>query len=95
MFAQAKELSDLVSVLVGIVRGGDGTLSHARPSRTAEAKGPATAAKTGKLPHISTGRPGSDWTPAPAQADRAASRNGRSRSAETVIPLADGELKDF
>ena len=95
LFAQSKELEDMVNVLVGIVRGGGEEPGHAAgpgasPSRDARSHSPA-AAKKGSKPV-----PG-DWTPQPMAtriARSAPTRSSHARS-ESIIPLSDEDLKDF
>ena len=94
LFAQSKELQDMVGVLVGIVRGGGETMHAADrgPSLSREAHAPAAAAKRGAKPI-----PAGDWTPQPMAAH--AARNGSVRAGqvrtESIIPLSDEDMKDF
>ncbi|MDB5047345.1 MAG: methyl-accepting chemotaxis sensory transducer [Fibrobacteres bacterium] len=92
MFAQAKELGDMVHVLVGIVRGGGESQALASGSGThssrSQASRPAAAHKAAKP------IPEGDWSPQPAAK---ASRNGHHPSvrAESILPLSEDDLKDF
>jgi methyl-accepting chemotaxis protein len=97
LYAQAKELGGLVNELVVIVRGGGEGKGHAfdpgapssrdASSRRAPAPGIAARKAAGKA------LPAGDWTPQPMAG---ASRNGHhAAKAETIIPLSDGDLKDF
>jgi methyl-accepting chemotaxis protein len=96
MFAQAKELGDMVVVLVGIVKGGNNAGAarepvpgHA-PRRVAvsnRAKAPVRKAPAPKLPGD-----GKDWTPQPMAS---AAKNGHAVRAESIIPLSDDDMKDF
>ena len=97
LFAQAKELGDMVAVLTGIVNGaGSPAAAHevyaapvARPSsrpvsRKAQVRRPAVHKAAATVPDR-------DWSPEPAKA----SRNGHAKRAEAIIPLTDAELSEF
>jgi methyl-accepting chemotaxis protein len=99
LFAQAKELGDMVTVLVSMVKGGEG---EAAPAPRAQAhgavrKGAAAGGYRAVPAHKTQSQPkagranGRDWSPRPApKAERVA-----VAKAEQIIPLSDDELKDF
>jgi methyl-accepting chemotaxis protein len=104
--AQARELNDMVNVLVGIVSGKtDGAHTH-RASGSAALKRPPAKASHAPVkapaakPAKATSKPhnGQDWKAVAANGN---SRNGhavaaaKASHAESVIPLNDDELKDF
>jgi methyl-accepting chemotaxis protein len=102
MFAQSKELGDMVAVLVGIVKGASGAGAGAGAARGPAPKRdsfrPAAAPRT-KAPaqHPPAPKPsgnGNDWTPQPMAK---AARHGRNAAvrAESGIPLSDDDMKDF
>ena len=104
--AQAKELGDMVQVLVGIVKGagaqGMASVSHmaARPLPRAAAP-VAVSRKVGKAAPKAHG----DWAPvghgkpgpvrSNPQPSRMVAANGHAINPEQVIPMDDGDLKDF
>jgi methyl-accepting chemotaxis protein len=95
MFAQAKELGDMVVVLVGIVKGG----GHAGPSHEpvpghAARVAVSTRAKSSvkKPPAQKLPGNGKDWTPQPMART---AKNGHAVRAESIIPLSDEDMKDF
>jgi methyl-accepting chemotaxis protein len=100
LYAQAKELGDMVVVLVGIVKGGSAESAPEETHRSVRAPAPrhAAAAKPRKLPSKGGSKPvsGGDWTPQPmAQASRNGHSNGHAVRAESIIPLSEDDLKDF
>ena len=98
LFAQAKELGDMVIVLVGIVKGGGAASGpeQAHAARTTAPRREASAAKLRKpAPRIAS-KPvsGGDWSPQP-MAQTARNGHGQAVRAESIIPLSDDDLKDF
>jgi methyl-accepting chemotaxis protein len=99
MFAQAKELGDMVAVLVDLVKG-QGSRPAAAPALSGwqGKRKPAPAGHARQKPsHASASQPDHDWTPGSA---RNRSPNGKPRqsgraSAESALPLTDAEMKDF
>ncbi|MBW8886307.1 MAG: MCP four helix bundle domain-containing protein [Fibrobacteres bacterium] len=108
--AQAKELGDMVQVLVGIVKGagaqnassqGLASASYAA-SRLPRAAAPMAASHQSAKPAL---KPRGDWAavghgkPAPARSNgkpsHAVAANGHSVRPEQVIPMDDADLKDF
>jgi methyl-accepting chemotaxis protein len=105
--AQAKELGDMVQVLVGIVKGAGakGTDSFSAAPRPTP-RAPAPAFRNAPAPKGAPRSQPKDWSAAPANgksqpaprnghAKLVMSANGHSANPESVIPLDDSELKDF
>ncbi|MEO7425122.1 MAG: methyl-accepting chemotaxis protein [Fibrobacteria bacterium] len=102
LFAQAKELGDMVIVLVGIVKGSDADASAPEPMHAAVAPtrspGPPKHGFSSLSARIA--RPGpagkraaGDWTPQPMA--KAAKSRPLAFNAESVLPLSDEDMKDF
>jgi methyl-accepting chemotaxis protein len=109
--AQAKELGDMVQVLVGIVKG-EGERASAAMAASSQAALPraarpvAASAPRKSLPsRPGTAKPAADWSAAgngksaarpKAQAPRAVmAKNGHAVDPEKVIPMDDGDLSEF
>ncbi|MEO7426969.1 MAG: methyl-accepting chemotaxis protein [Fibrobacteria bacterium] len=100
LFAQSRELNDMVSVLVGIVRGGNGSnaqeISHGGPAKSGGSSRSEAQKPAPKSPQAR--KPGRNWKSKPA-ADGTARSDfsvaARSTHPETVIPLSDAESMDF
>jgi methyl-accepting chemotaxis protein len=108
LFAQSKELNDMVNVLVGIVKGSGEAETRARSRQTGPRlmhSAPKAAPSQEKKPGFGLVRPaGHDWSAAPGHAHASnghkPSTNGhmavtRKGKSEEVFPLSDDELKDF
>ncbi|MDB5104610.1 MAG: hypothetical protein JWP91_2299 [Fibrobacteres bacterium] len=109
--AQAKELGDMVQVLVGIVKGagaqGQVSMASVSPRQVPRSAAPVAVRKS--APHAkasSRGAQGKDWSPVPSNgraaqgkqnghSRMAMSANGHSVNPEQVIPMDDSDLKDF
>jgi methyl-accepting chemotaxis protein len=88
LFAQARELGDMVGTLVGIVKG-EGQARTEAPRAAA----PAPSRKAVRPPAKASGP---DWAPAAPRARRNGhARPGVAVAAERIIPLSEDELKDF
>jgi methyl-accepting chemotaxis protein len=101
LYAQANELADMVGVLVGIVKGGNGAAApgSAAPAKpkpeTAPQGRPAPRAKAPEARKTAAREPRADWTShAPAVKNGKAALNGHAH-AESVLPLGEEDLKDF
>jgi methyl-accepting chemotaxis protein len=101
MFAQAKELSEMVTALVAVVKGEGAAPERGRsesmgasgPSRRKAAPAPARAAlRRPKEPSAAALKPRPKPDAGGSQFAMAASSHSRP---ETVLPLSDDELKDF
>ena len=104
LFAQAKELGDMVVVLVGIVKGGSTGSAPEQAHRSVKAPAarhdaPAKLRKPApkaSARHSASPVSGGDWSPQPmAQTARNGQSNGHPVRAESIIPLSDDDLKDF
>jgi methyl-accepting chemotaxis protein len=106
LFAQAKELGEMVGTLVGIVKGsGEGmATATVRPapqvrkavhqSRQAAPRAAVPAVQRRAAPaHAESS--GSDWAPSLPKAKRNGHAKPATVTAERIIPLSDDELKDF
>jgi methyl-accepting chemotaxis protein len=107
LFAQSKELNDMVNVLVGIVKGTGEAESRALQAR--QPSGPRLihsapkAASSEKKIGMGLVRPmGHDWSPSGQNHGKNGHKNGangfavaRKTKAEETFPLSDDELKDF
>jgi methyl-accepting chemotaxis protein len=107
--AQAKELGDMVQVLVGIVKGAGAqnagaqgpasagfasrSLPRAAAPMAASHKGGKTAPKPRDWAPVGHGKP-SPARPI-AKPSQAIAANGHAVRAEQVIPMDDADLKDF
>jgi methyl-accepting chemotaxis protein len=103
LYAQAKELGDMVVALVGIVKGGGAghgaqAAGLRRPERAPVPRRETASANPRKPAPRNGSKPvsGGDWTPQPmAQAARNGKSNGHAVRPESIIPLSDDDLKDF
>ena len=109
LYAQAKELGEMVVALIGIVKGDaaaeseSGKAGRTRPGVGAANRGGRTSPFQAAVKSPSKGigsksRSGSDWSPAAAVLKRpkpAGVRTALTGSRESVIPLDENELKDF
>jgi methyl-accepting chemotaxis protein len=104
LYAQAKELSDMVGILIGIVKGsGAGTEAAASGSNGGRANSDSggngkavSQAAFAKTMGKTSASP--DWSPRPAAKGRprpAVVSGSRVAARESVIPLDDSELRDF
>ncbi len=109
--AQAKELGDMVQVLVGIVKGAGAqsagnlaTASYAAHRPLPRAATPVAVPASRKAGKVAS-KPRGDWSPVShSKSDQvhsnghpslAAAVNGHAVHPEQVIPMDDGDLKDF
>jgi methyl-accepting chemotaxis protein len=107
LFAQAKELSEMVSALVGIVKGGGAAGSAAglpgshggqrSLGRQPAAPKAARKASASKARAGSGGSQGNDWSPEGVRspAFHVAGANGKALKPEQAIPMDDNDMKDF
>jgi methyl-accepting chemotaxis protein len=102
--AQAKELGDMVQVLIGIVKGGGAQAPTAmasaphRPMPRA-ARPMAASASRKASPSRPAAKSAGDWVPVGKAAARPKARtvaaNGHTVDPEQVIPMDDGDLSEF
>jgi methyl-accepting chemotaxis protein len=107
LFAQAKDLGDMVIVLMGVVKGAGAAASEPMVAADAPARSqgaPKHAASAPKhrpsalsariaKPGPAGKRSAGDWTPQPTA--KAAPSRPSGFSAESVLPLSDEDMKDF
>jgi methyl-accepting chemotaxis protein len=89
LFAQAKELGDMVEVLVAMVRGGGSGANHAAPARAPK------PGKPSKAPAAARAAARQDWTPRPAAAHSGSKSRGGKAVSDAFIPLTEAEIQDF
>ena len=106
LFAQAKELGEMVGTLVGIVNGASASRPGRAPVRSPRAGLPKAARpvpvpapvqpKSQAKPEPKPQGVGSrdDWSPEPANGKVKAAQNGHTLP-ESIIPLTDSELEGF
>jgi methyl-accepting chemotaxis protein len=105
--AQAKELGDMVEVLVGIVKGAGarGTAAFSAAPRSAP-RAPAPAVRMAPAAKAAPRFQPKDWSAVPSNgksqpaprnvhAKLVVSANGHSANPEHVIPMNDSDMKDF
>ncbi len=102
LFAQAKELNEMVNVLVGIVNGEKAMQARARQltrggrENSNERKAMVNKPKSSLKSAASTKSSGHDWSPvAKSKSTHAAASDRPKRAPEEAVALNDSDLSDF